>query len=215
MNGSKVFSKFDISNAYHQIELSPESRDITTFTTHKGSYCYKRLLFGISCTPEMYQNILQQLLQGCDGVRNVMDDIIIHSKTKEEHEVHLKKVLSVLQEKGLTLNKEKCQFYMSKLEYMGHELSEQGIKPSKAKIESVKNAGNPKNASEVRSFLDLVNSNARYIPDYASISSPLRELTKKNAKFRWNTSHRNAFKKLKDKLSDAHALAYFDVNAPT
>ena len=77
LNQNKFFSKLDLTSAYHQIELSPESRDITTFGTHKGLYRYKRLMFGISCAPEMYQMVLHQVLQECDGAHNILEDVIV------------------------------------------------------------------------------------------------------------------------------------------
>ena len=215
MNESKVFSKLDISMAYHQLELSEDSRDITTFTTHKGLYRYKKLVFGVSCASEMYQNVMQQVLSGCEGVQNIMDDIIVHSKDNEEHKKHLERVLSVLRERGLTLNKDKCQFFMSKLVFMGHELSDRGIGPTDAKVEAVKNAREPQNASEVRSYLGLVNYSARFIPDLATVAAPLRELTKKNARFKWGSQEQSAFDELKKRLSSAETLGYYDKNAPT
>lgn len=81
MNASIIFSKFDATWAYHHIELKSESREITTFVTHKGLFRYKRLMFGISCAPEMYQKVMQQVLQGCEGVHNIMDDIIVHASS--------------------------------------------------------------------------------------------------------------------------------------
>ncbi|VDI25706.1 Hypothetical predicted protein [Mytilus galloprovincialis] len=103
MNSSKVFSKLDVTWAYHQIELKPESREITTFVTHKGLFRYKRLMFGISCAPELYQNIMQQVLQGCEGVHNIMDDIIVHASNQVEHDKCLENVVRVLRDKGITL----------------------------------------------------------------------------------------------------------------
>ena len=104
LNCSKVFSKLDLNLAFHQIELSEESRSITTFVTHKGLFRYKRLMFGISCAPEMYQRIIFQTLQGCTGVRNIFDDIVVHGATKEDHDRNLEGLLQRLSEKGLTLN---------------------------------------------------------------------------------------------------------------
>ena len=90
LNQSKFFSKLDLTSAYHQIELSPESRDIATFGTHKGLYRYKRLMFGIGCTPDMYQKVLHQVLQECDGAHNIFDDVIVHPPTAEEHKKDLR-----------------------------------------------------------------------------------------------------------------------------
>eukprot|EP00112_Aurelia_sp_Birch-Aquarium-sp1_P009823 Seg2131.1 transcript_id=Seg2131.1/GoldUCD/mRNA.D3Y31 product="putative protein K02A2.6" protein_id=Seg2131.1/GoldUCD/D3Y31 len=105
-NGSSVFSKLDIKWAFHQVELSEESRPITTFVTHKGLYRYKHLMFGISCAPEMYQRIIQQVLQGCEGAINIFDDIIVYGATVSEHNQRLHQLLQRIRERGLTLNKD-------------------------------------------------------------------------------------------------------------
>ena len=111
-NGSSVFSKLDIKWAFHQAELSADSRSITTFVTHKCLYRYKRLMFGISCAPEMFQRIIQQVLQGCDGVSNIFDDIIVHGVTFNEHNQRLHQLLQRNRERGLSCNNSKCKFNM-------------------------------------------------------------------------------------------------------
>ena len=99
LNQSTVFSKLDLKWGYHQLELHPDSRSITTFTTHGGLYQYKRLMFGISSAPEVYQHVIQQSLQGCEGVADISDDIIIHGKNTEEHDRRLQRVLERLKER--------------------------------------------------------------------------------------------------------------------
>ena len=172
MNESKFFSNLDIKWAYHQLELQPESRAITTFITYKGLYRYNLLIFGISCAVALFQKLLQQILHGCEGVQNILDDIIIYAATKNEHDERLEKVLTLLQEKRITLIRGKCQFNMLKLEFMGHVLSEHGVGPTEAKVSAVVNAREPTPASEVRSFLGIVQYNARFINDLATISAP-------------------------------------------
>ncbi len=152
---SSVFSKLDIKMTYHQIELAPESRAITTFMTHKGLYRYKRLLFGVSCAPEMYNKVLQQALSGLDGVSSIYDDIVVHGENVEQHNQRLSNLLERLQEERLTLNADKCQFNMTHINFMGMVLPEHGIGLAKSKVESVLNASAPKSASEVKSFLGL------------------------------------------------------------
>lgn len=111
MTQSSVFSKLDLKWGYHQLELSEESCDITTFSTHAGLYCYKRLMFGITSAPEIYQHAIQQALHGCEGEHNT-SDIILHAKDDQQHNERLKKLLERLQQRGLTLNGEKCNFKM-------------------------------------------------------------------------------------------------------
>lgn len=111
MTQSSVFSKLDLKWGYHQLKLSEESCDITTFSTHAGLYCYKRLMFGITSAPEIYQHAIQQALHGCEGVCNT-SDIILHAKDDQQHNERLKKLLERLQQRGLTLNGERCNFKM-------------------------------------------------------------------------------------------------------
>ena len=109
-NEATVFSKLDLKDDYHQIELSEDSRDITTFVTNRGLYRYKRLNFGISSASEMYQHIIEQVIQGCEGARNISDDIIVFGKTKQEHDDRVCQVLERLRDNGLTLNPDKSKF---------------------------------------------------------------------------------------------------------
>lgn len=178
----KVPIKLDIKLAYHQIELNPKCRHITTFSTHKGMYRYKRLMI---CAPEMYNKIIQQTLDGCDGVQSIFDDLVVHGKTTEEHNKRLENVLQRLCERGITLNAGKCQFNMAHIEFMGHILSSHGIGMAKTKLDDILNARRPETVSEVRSFLGLVNFSGRFIPNLATIAEPLRKLTRNNVPFKW------------------------------
>ena len=196
LNHNKFFSKLDLNSAYYQIELALETRDITTFGTHDGLYRYKRLMFGISCAPDMYQEVIRQVLQDCEGVHNILDDVIVHAATEEEHDQRFENVVRVLSSKGLTLNHDKCQFKMSHLEFMGHVLSARGIGPADVKVKAVVEAREPKNAAEVRSFLVLVHFTARFIPDPSTVSAPLRQLTKNGEPFVWDLEQQQSFDEL-------------------
>ena len=215
MQEGSVFSKLDLKWGYHQIELNEESRGITTFVTHKGLFRYKRLMFGITSAPEKYQQVIQQVLQDCSGTANISDDIIIYGPNTAEHDKRLEKVLTRLKDRGLTLNKEKCVFHMPKLTFMGLVLSRQGIGPTEEKVKAVNEACEPQSVSEVKSFLGLVNFNARFIPDLATVAEPLRRLTKKGEPFVFGPEQQAAFTELKRRLTQAETLGYFDRNAKT
>ena len=145
MNQSTVFSKLDLKWGFHQIKLVEESRGITTFTTHAGLFRYKRLMFGISSAPELYQHIIQQVLQGCEGAHNIADDIIVHGRGVEEHDKRLDRVFRRLKERGLTVNPDKCEFRIPRITFMGHVLSEKGIDPMEEKVKAVSEArANPR-----------------------------------------------------------------------
>ncbi|KAI2646104.1 Retrovirus-related Pol polyprotein [Labeo rohita] len=191
MNGSSVFSKLDLKWGYHQLELTPQSRGITTFAVHNGTYRYKRLVFGVSSASEQYQHEVGSALAGIEGVENISDDIIIHAPTKEIHDQRLHAVLQRLAN---------C---------------EKGIGPTAERVQAVVNAREPESASEVRSFLGLVGYSSRFIPQFASVTEPLRRLTKKDTPFKFGPEQRLAFQTLKQKLAEAGTLAYFDKKALT
>ncbi|CAB4019494.1 Hypothetical predicted protein, partial [Paramuricea clavata] len=153
---------------------------------------------------------LCQVLQECEGAHNILDDIIIHGETEEEHDIRFEKVVQVLNERGLTFNRDKCQYKMAHLEFMDHALSEHGAGLTKAKVRAVAEAREPRKAGEVRSFLGLVNTTARFIPDLATVSAPLRKLTKAKEPFVWGIDQQNSFNELKKRLTCAETLGYFD-----
>ncbi|XP_028404164.1 uncharacterized protein K02A2.6-like [Dendronephthya gigantea] len=140
LNGATVFSKIDLKWGFHQVELTEDSRDITTFVTHRGLYRYRRLMFGITSAPEKYQKIISDVLAGCNGVANIADDLIVYGADLSEHDENLYKVLTRLREKGLTVNGDKCQFRLPALTFFGHKLSAKGVAPSEEKVAAVVDA---------------------------------------------------------------------------
>ena len=215
LNGSGVFSKLDLRWGFHQIELDPESRDITAFATHDGIFRYKRLSFGVNAAPEKYQHIITQSMAGLQGVANIADDLIVHGRDTEEHDKNLHGVLQRLSEKQLTLNAEKCTFRMSKVVFMGLLLSKHGVGPTKEKVRAVAEASQPQTPSEVRSFLGLVGFSARFIPDFATTADPVRKLARKGEPFVWGEKQEQSFQRLKSQVASAPVLAYFDKDMPT
>ena len=136
MNGSTIFSKLDVKWGYHQLELSPESREIATLQ-------YKTLLFGVGAASEQYQYEIQKALAGIEGQANTSDDIIAHGKDQGEHGSRLEKVVQGLGERGLTLNAKKCQSSMDKLTFVGMVLSRNGISCMTEKVKAVTEAREP------------------------------------------------------------------------
>ena len=206
LTGASVFSKLDLRWGYHQIELDEQSRQYTTFATHTGLYRYKRLMFGISAAPGIYQHVIQQALQGCPGVRNISDDIIVLGKTYQEHDCNLTNVLARLQECGLILNRDKCKFNVRETTFFGYTISADGIRPTDETIMAIKNARKPSSASEGRSFLGLVNYCSRFIPHFSTIAAPLRQLTHKGAPFIWTNLSQHAFEFLQKTLTSSSLL---------
>ena len=178
-------------------------------------YRYTRLNYGTNAAAEVFQNTLRQHLQGIDGVKNIADDILIFGRTRKEHDQALDKCLTRLSEKGLTLNRSKCKFLNTTLEFFGQIFSKDGTHPYPKRVEDLLNAPRPTNVHEVRSLLGMANYSSKYIQDYAIITAPLRELTKKNVKFKLTYQHQQAFEALTQALTSAPVMAYFDVTKET
>ena len=215
LNGFTVFGKLDLKWGFRQVELEEESREITTFVTHRGLYRYKKLMFGISWAPEKYQKVISDVIPGCNGEANIADDLIVYGADLEEHDRNLHAVLRRLQESGLTFNGEKCRFRLHRLTFFGHDFRNEGVVPSKEKIAAVVSAQASKNASEVRSFVQLVQYSSKFIPNFSQVLEPLRKLLRKEQPFVWGTEQQVEFEELKRLMTSANALAYFRVDCKT
>ncbi|XP_041769686.1 uncharacterized protein K02A2.6-like [Anopheles merus] len=206
---AKIFSRLDIKDAFHQVELDEKCRYITTFITHMGLFRYKRLMFGIVIVPEVFQKIMVQVLAKCSSnAVNYIDDILVFGKSEREHDEALQAVLDEIRKQGILLNQEKCVFKVPVIEFLGHRISSHGIEPTEGKIEALRKFRAPSSAEEVRSFLGLITYLGRFLPNLATITAPLRELTHKGIKFEWGNSQKGAFEKLKTMVADVKLLHF-------
>ncbi|XP_051992411.1 uncharacterized protein K02A2.6-like [Xyrauchen texanus] len=210
LNGARFFSKLDLNCGYHQLELEPSSRYITTFSTHVGLRRYKRLSFAVSSAAEVFQNAIQQALDGIPGVINLSDDILVFGRTKASHDQALRTTFQRLKEKNLTLNKAKCFYAQNTLDFFGYTFSDGGFSPDPKKVQALHDAAAPTNASEVRSLLSMANYSARFIKDFATITQPLRELTKKHVHWTWTEKHQKCLDKMKQSLTSDAVMTYTD-----
>lgn len=201
-----IFSRLDIKNAFHQLEISEHSRQITTFITSKGLFQYKRLMFGICCAPEIFQKTLERILLPCEGTVNFIDDILIFGQDEEEHQNRLRFTMKILKENNILLNEEKCFFNTKEVKFLGHKLSEKGIKPLESYVKVIQKFRNPRTLEELQSFLGLVNYVNKWIPNMASLTEPLREILRqklrKNSSIEnfWKQKQQECFVSLKKKL---------------
>jgi hypothetical protein len=208
LNGGIVFSTLDLMSAYHQLELDPKSRYMTTLSTHMGLFRYKILLFGVNATSEVIQSTIAEILSDLKGCLNISDDIIVHGKTMAEHDTNLKAVLKRLQDYNVRLNLEKCKFAQPHVTFNGHVFGKDGLAADPKKIDALVKATPPSNASEVKSFLGMAQYVARFVPNYATITTSLRELTRQDTPWIWEKRHQEAFQDLQKAL--AHVMEYFD-----
>lgn len=216
LSGSEYFSKIDIKNAFHHLELHPDSRPITTFMTSKGMFRFTRLLFGVNCAPELFQRYMEQVLRGVTNCLVMIDDILIYGKEKQ-HDFGLRETLARLKANNLELNKAKCVFKVKEVDFLGFHITVSGSNPSKEKSEAVRSFRTPESAAEVESFLGLINFLGSYIENLATKQKPLRETVKraKSDKFVWGKEQQKAFADLKEAIAKAPERTFFDKKAET
>jgi len=215
LNGAVLFSRLDLSSAFHQLELSPECRYVTSFSTESGIYQYKRLFFGINCATEVFQAVMQQVLNSLQGVRCICDDILVYGRSQAEHDHNLRAVINRLLESGLTLNKAKCLLSQPELEWYGHVFSAEGLRVHPRRIDAIKQMNPPANAAEVKSFLSMIQYNARFIKNFAQKSEPLRRLIKQDTPFVWGKEEQHAFAVIQNDLCQNVTTSYYDPHRQT
>ena len=174
--GGKYFSKLDLSHAYNQIQLDPDSCKFLTINTHRGLYHYTRLPFRVSSAPVISQKTMDIILQGMDNFICYIDDIIITGRTKREHFDTLYQVLQHLQEHGVRVKCSKYSFLKTSVKYLGHLIDGEGLHATEEKIRAVTEAPVPEDVTELRSFLGLLNYYGWFIPNLSSQLHPLNEL---------------------------------------
>ena len=215
LTGATMFSKLDANSGFWQVPLSHNCRELTTFITPFGRYHYNKLPFGISSAPEHFQRRMLSLLEGLDGVVCVMDDILVFSRTKQEHNNRLQAVLKRLSAAGVTLNSKKCEFCKTQITFLGHVINHQGILADLNKTAAIELMESPKSVTELRRFLGMVNQLGKFSPNIAELSKPLRELLSDKQAWVWTPAQDEAFTKLKKELTNPNILALYDPTAET
>lgn len=209
LGGGEKFTKLDMSQAYQQMTFDEESRKFTTINTHKGLFQYNRLPFGISSAPGIFQRTRENLLQGIPHVIIRMDDIHISGKDDNDHLSNLEAVLKRLSAAGLRLRHEKCFFMVPEVTYCGYVINGSAIKPVAAKVEVIQDAPAPKNVSQLRAFLGMLNYYHRFLPDIATVLEPLHKLLRQETTWCWKTEQQRAFEAAKKLLQSAELLVHF------
>jgi len=212
--GGKHFSKLDLSQAFQQMELDSESSKYVTISTHMGLMSYTKLPYGIASAPSIFQAAMEQVLQGIDGVLCYLDDILVTGSTEQQHLERLDKVLERLEAHDLRLKVSKCSFLQPKVEYLGHLIDEEGLHPTPHKVTAIVNAQEPRNVTELRSFLGMLQYYSRFLPNLSTLLNPLNHLLQHNVKWVWNERCKSAFNHAKLALASADVLAHYNVNKP-
>ncbi|KAJ9525332.1 hypothetical protein QJQ45_003300 [Haematococcus lacustris] len=221
LHGATVFSKIDLRQGYHQIRIAPEDIPKTAFSTRYGHFEFTVLPFGLCNAPATFQRLMNDIFRQelDDHVIVYLDDILIFSRTHEEHAKHLDRVLSLLRQHKLYAKLSKCEFGRSQTEFLGHIITSTGIACDPSKLAAINSWPVPTTVHDVRSFLGLANYYRRFVNNFSSIAAPLTALTQadghdKQGKVTWTSTQQSAFDALKQALTSAPILIAPDPTQP-
>ena len=214
LSGAVLFSKVDLRSGYHQIRMKLGDEWKTAFKTKFGLYEWLVMPFGLTNAPSTFMRLMNEVLRAFIGKFVVVyfDDILIYSKSMDEHLDHLRVVFNALCDARLFGNLEKCTFCTDRVAFLGYVVTPQGIEVDKSKIEAIQGWPVPTTITQVRSFLGLAGFYRRFVKDFSTIAAPLHELTKKGVSFSWGKAQEHSFHMLKDKLTHAPLLQLLDFN---
>ena len=210
----KWFCCLDLAGAYTQLKLSKRSRQFVVINTIKGLYTYNRLPQGASSSASIFQKVMDQILVGLRFVRCYLDDVLIAGRTKEECEANLHLVLARLERANIKVNLKKCKFFVKSLPYLGHLITENGLLPSPEKLRTIKEAKVPKDESELKAYLGLINFYGKFVPHLSTKLRCLYALLRKDVKFVWSDLCQKAFDESKLALLNADMLEFYDPSKP-
>ena len=214
LKGSKVYSGFDARSGYHHMELSAKARPKSAFVTPTDKYEFTRCPFGLTQAPAYFQRLINKVLADLDFAFGYLDDILIYSPNVPTHLVHMRQLFQRLREADLKLNREKCNFFKSHIQYLGHLISGEGIKPLPEKLESIKEMPPPTTPKEVKQFLGLIGYYRKFVPRFADVARPLTNLTRLDQPFEWSDKCQASFELLKEALIKEPILRFPDPNKP-
>ncbi|GBG60065.1 hypothetical protein CBR_g396 [Chara braunii] len=216
LGGATYFSKLDLKSGYHQIEIQPQDRYKTAFKTRYGHFEWVVMPFGLTNAPTTFQAAMttefRDLLDR--SILIYLNDILVYSRTLDEHLVHLCVVLDRLRAAKYKANRDKCEFAKQELEYLGHYVTRKGIRPLADKIQAIVDWPEPRCTTDVRSFMGLAGYHQRFVESYSKVAAPLSRLQSPKVPFEFNDAARGAFNTLKAAMQDAPALRIYDPTLP-
>ncbi|GJR01425.1 putative reverse transcriptase domain-containing protein [Tanacetum coccineum] len=209
LQGSSIYSKIDLRSGYHQLRVREQDIPKTAFRTRYGHYEFQVMPFGLTNAPAVFMDLMNRVCKPYldKFVIVFIDDILIYSKDEKEHEEHLKAILELLKKEQLYAKFSKCEFWISKIQFLRHVIDSRGIHVDPAKIESIKDWASPKTPTKIRQFLGLAGYYRRFIEGFSKIAKSMTKLTQKGIKFDWGEKEDNAFQLIKQKLCSAPILA--------
>ena len=213
LQGAKIFSEIDIRQAYTQFPVEVESQQYLGFTWRNKAYCFIRAIFGLRFMTSRFQRVMKSITQGISNVEIYVDNIIIFSKTLDEHIDTIVKVIILFTKWGLTIKEEKCKLGLDEIRMLGHLINAMGIRIDPNKYEMIDNLKIPRTGLELESILGLTNYFRMFLAQYSKIAAPL-ELIRKEKVLVWKSEHQQALELLKTGIKNAGILCYPDFEEP-
>lgn len=216
LTGMRIFSALDLASGYWQIPIDEADREKTAFSTRFGLYEFNYMPFGLTNAPATFQRAMDMVLSGLKWhiCLVYLDDIIIFARDYDSHLHNLTCILQALATNKLTLRLDKCHFLMDQVNYLGHIISSNGIRPDPAKVRDIQDFPVPQNLRDVRAFVGLCGYYSNHVPNFTDIAAPLYLLTRKNVRFRWTDECQQAFESLKKQLMQQPLLSFPDFSKP-
>lgn len=216
VHGAKFFTKIDLRTGFHQIRIAEEDVEKTAFRTRYGSFEYLVLPMGLCNAPGTFMQLMNDTFRDLldKSVLVFLDDILVFSRTKEEHIAHVREVLARLRAQKLYAKRSKCEFFRDEVEFLGHRLGANGLAVSQDKVKAVRDWPTPQNVHDVRAFLGLAGFYRRFVKDFSKIALPITSLTKETTPFAWGPLQKEAFEALKLSLCSAPVLLIADPKLP-
>ncbi|GJR62638.1 reverse transcriptase [Tanacetum coccineum] len=208
LQGAKYFSKIDLRSGYHQLRVREQDISKTAFRTRYGHYEFLVMPFGLTNAPAVFMDLMNRIFHEYldKFVIVFIDDILVYSKSEEEHEQHLRIVLEILRQKKLYAKFSKCEFWLQQVAFLGHIVSADGIIMDPSKVEAITKWPRPTTVTEVRSFLGLAGYYRRFVEGFSRLALPLTQLMRKGEKFVWTDERQESFEELKRRLVSAPIL---------
>ena len=216
LGNMKYFSTLDLASGYWQVKMNDMSKEKTAFVTQHGLFEFRVMPFGLMNAPAVFQRLMHQVIstlnpmKGPSFVSVYIDDLLVYSRTLEDHLRHLGMVMDRLREVNLKLQPAKCYFCRQTVEFLGHVLTPQGLLPNPKRVMAVQDFPAPCNVTELRQFLGLASYYRRFVAQFAKIASPLHRLTGKDVRWEWTEDCQTAFSELKQRLLNSPVLVYPD-----
>ena len=214
--GANIFTSLDLKFGYYQIGIAEEDKEKTAFTVMDGLFQFNVMPFGLTNAPATFQRCMDVVLSGLkyNSCLIYLDDVLIFSKSFEEHLESLQQVLDRIINAGLKLNPSKSMFAIPEVTYLGYKITKEGQYPEDTKIEAVKNFPVPKCVKDVKSFVAFCGYYRKFIKGFSTIAKPLTLLTKQDVPFQWKEEEQKAFETLRDALIHAPFFAHYQSDLP-